>query len=656
MQQQQVMLLLPEAPPSLLSDRDHVHIHEEEDEDDDDLIKSFCMVKNPLSGYPYYRHVERVGMAYEELLYRQHQHQMHMQQRARDGLSSHHDIDADMEDQMDDDDAEKGSGLGSEGGAAAAAGAAAQKKRHMHGLHALARDDYYELLGLGQLRWEATTEQIRKAYRLKAMEHHPDKTQDKDDTMFKAVNKAWETLNDEKKRRTYDSIDDLDLDDVELPDAATFDTARFFEAFGSLFQRWSKWSEYKPVPKLGDENTPYRQVEQLYKFWTNFKSWRDFSFEDEYDVNEAEVREERRWMERQNDKKRRKKKEEERKKIREMVALAQRLDPRVRKHEETSRLNKLAEQKKRDEKMAKARREKEEREAAEKRREEEEVRKAEEEKKRKKEEEVQRARETEEVKDKLRAIARPHLLLENKQSSSDNNSKQQQSILINDMDFVMLRLKLDQMREFVSRLENLQSTPDKMVLCFNQTVKKIREGDAKKQQENSKQGSGGADGQQHVNKGPWTMKELSLLTKAVALFPGGAAARWDRIAEHVGTRSADEVKQKTAEIKTMNVLKGQVPKSNAFDEFEKFKKTHETAKKKSEDPTQPAAVNPVEDWNNDQQKLLENGIRTHKAVKDANEKWELIAQMVPGKSAKDCRERYNHCKQLALQKRKAATG
>lgn len=37
----------------------------------------------------------------------------------------------------------------------------ARKKKA--GLHALLKEDYYELLGLGQVRWEATQDQIRRA-------------------------------------------------------------------------------------------------------------------------------------------------------------------------------------------------------------------------------------------------------------------------------------------------------------------------------------------------------------------------------------------------------------------------------------------------------------------------------------------------------------
>ena len=46
----------------------------------------------------------------------------------------------------------------------------------------------------------------------------------------------------------------------------------------------------------------YDQVKKFYDFWWEFKSWRDFRSEDEYDLEQAESREEKRWMEKQNEK------------------------------------------------------------------------------------------------------------------------------------------------------------------------------------------------------------------------------------------------------------------------------------------------------------------------------------------------------------------
>ena len=58
---------------------------------------------------------------------------------------------------------------------------------------------YYELLGVDK---KATTEQIRKAFRKKAIKEHPDKGGDPD--KFKEVTNAYEVLSNPEKRQLYD--------------------------------------------------------------------------------------------------------------------------------------------------------------------------------------------------------------------------------------------------------------------------------------------------------------------------------------------------------------------------------------------------------------------------------------------------------------------
>lgn len=59
--------------------------------------------------------------------------------------------------------------------------------------------DYYEILGLKK---GATDKDIKKAYRKKAMEHHPDKGGD--EKVFKEITEANEILSDKQKKATYD--------------------------------------------------------------------------------------------------------------------------------------------------------------------------------------------------------------------------------------------------------------------------------------------------------------------------------------------------------------------------------------------------------------------------------------------------------------------
>ncbi len=66
----------------------------------------------------------------------------------------------------------------------------------------MAKRDYYEVLGIGK---SASDDEIKKAFRKKAIEHHPDKAGG-DETKFKEINEAYEVLKDERKRQRYDQF------------------------------------------------------------------------------------------------------------------------------------------------------------------------------------------------------------------------------------------------------------------------------------------------------------------------------------------------------------------------------------------------------------------------------------------------------------------
>ena len=67
----------------------------------------------------------------------------------------------------------------------------------------MAKRDYYETLGISK---DASEAEIKKAFRSKAREHHPDKNagSSKAEEEFKAVNEAYEVLKDPNKKAAYD--------------------------------------------------------------------------------------------------------------------------------------------------------------------------------------------------------------------------------------------------------------------------------------------------------------------------------------------------------------------------------------------------------------------------------------------------------------------
>ena len=69
---------------------------------------------------------------------------------------------------------------------------------------AASKADYYDILGVDK---NATSDEIKKAYRKQALEWHPDKHKDQKEAAekrFKEINEAYQVLSDSQKRSAYD--------------------------------------------------------------------------------------------------------------------------------------------------------------------------------------------------------------------------------------------------------------------------------------------------------------------------------------------------------------------------------------------------------------------------------------------------------------------
>ena len=69
----------------------------------------------------------------------------------------------------------------------------------------MSQRDYYEVLGVSK---DADQDEIKKAYRKKAMKFHPDRNKENPgaEEKFKEASEAYEVLRDEKKRQQYDQF------------------------------------------------------------------------------------------------------------------------------------------------------------------------------------------------------------------------------------------------------------------------------------------------------------------------------------------------------------------------------------------------------------------------------------------------------------------
>lgn len=99
----------------------------------------------------------------------------------------------------------------------------------------MAKKDYYKILGVDK---NATQDEIKKAYRKLAHEHHPDKGGE--EAKFKEINEAYQVLSDQQKREQYDRF------------GSAFRSGGGFDFSGFNFDPSSFWNNQNIEFDVGD--------------------------------------------------------------------------------------------------------------------------------------------------------------------------------------------------------------------------------------------------------------------------------------------------------------------------------------------------------------------------------------------------------------------
>lgn len=530
------------------------------------------------------------------------------------------------------------------------------------------QQDHYAVLGISKLRYKATENQIKKAYKSMVLKHHPDKRKarglkvgDGEDDYFTCITRAYEILGNKLKRRSYDSVDPQFDNDV--PPADEESKKNFFKVFGPVFERNSRWSNRRTAPSLGTDSTSIEDVNRFYTFWYDFDSWREYSYLDEEEKEKGENREERRWIEKQNKAARQRLKKEETARIRQLVDNAYACDPRVIRYRE--------EEKEKKEAQKRAKKEAARQKALEEERIKQEALDEERKKKEKEEEEAKAqaaiAKKEKEAQKRLLKKERKTLRTVAKDKNYFTDAEDEKVTNMADVDRLADQLSLLQLQTLNEAMAADEGSRAKE--AFSEAVQELNkqiEEEKQRHLEALQKQSGGDNSQ--GSKKSWSEAEIQCMIKAVNLFPAGTKERWEVIAnfihQHVPTsnKNAKDVLHKAKELQKNDVFLKQNADKKAFENFEKNVKSanvqanpkegvvSERFESVGEQQVREQGTNPAP-WSPEEQKLLEQALKSYPA--STADRWDRISECISTRSKKDCMKRYKELVEMVKAKKAA---
>lgn len=218
------------------------------------------------------------------------------------------------------------------------------------------RETLYELFGLS---FDCDAEQLKRAYRQRALELHPDRNAHRIEeatALFAKLQAAYDLLQDSQQRAWYDNqlkrpgyttynADLTSAEDVRRVAAEVLKSGRLnFLQISDYFARlkqeeqeaaFSQQAEAPfyllEAPPFGSASDSWASVKAFYDAWSSFSTVKDFSWEDIHPVHEIADRKTRRRLEQQNKKLRDSAKREYNCCVKQAVTQLRQIDPRRQK-------------------------------------------------------------------------------------------------------------------------------------------------------------------------------------------------------------------------------------------------------------------------------------------------------------------------------------